>query len=135
MSPKINAIVVLCVVIIAIGQVMFKQVAMNYNKTENLFDPSVFGILFVALSLYMFSTVLWVWALRYVELTKAYPYFALAFVLVPLVGWWLFKEELSLQYGVGVALIVTGIVVVTSAGLIFGKTILMRCGVINMYEG
>lgn len=102
-------IIVACVVVMTIGQVLFKQVAINYNKVGNLFDIGVIGLLLVAGSMYVASSGLWVWALRSVEISKAYPYFALGFVFVPLLGAWLFGENLTLRYGFGVSLIVIGV--------------------------
>ena len=110
MSDRGKLLVIACVVLMTIGQVLFKQVALNYNKTENLFEWSVAGILVIAGILYVTSSGLWVWALRYLELSKAYPFFALAFVFVPLMGVWFFGETLSLRYAIGVALIICGVV-------------------------
>lgn len=102
-------IILACVVVMTLGQILFKQVAINYNKAENFFDIGVIGPLLIAGVLYVTSSGLWVWALRYVEISKAYPFFALGFVFVPLLGAWLFGEVLSLRYGFGVLLIVIGV--------------------------
>jgi drug/metabolite transporter (DMT)-like permease len=102
-------IIVACVVVMTIGQVLFKQVALNYNKSASFWDIGVIGLLIVAGLMYVASSGLWVWALRSVEISKAYPYFALGFVFVPILGAWLFDEALSLQYVLGVLLIVIGV--------------------------
>lgn len=116
MLDRGRLIIIACVVVMTIGQILFKQVALNYNKSENVFEWSVAGILVIAGILYIASSGLWVWALRYVELTKAYPYFALGFVFVPLLGAWLFGETLSLRYAVGVIFIVSGVVMTSYSG-------------------
>jgi drug/metabolite transporter (DMT)-like permease len=108
-------IIVACVIVMTIGQILFKQVAINYNKTESLFEWGVLGLLVIAGILYVTSSGLWVWALRYVEISKAYPYFALGFVFVPLCGAWFFGELLSLRYAIGVILIIAGVVMTSSA--------------------
>jgi drug/metabolite transporter (DMT)-like permease len=108
-------IILLCVIAMTIGQVLFKKVAINYNKSEVLFDFDVLGVLLVAGVLYVISTGLWVWALRSVEISKAYPYFALGFVFVPLLGAWMFGEVLSLKYALGVVLIIAGVVMTSSS--------------------
>ena len=115
MSNRAVWIIIACVVVMTIGQVMFKQVAINYNKTGTIFNFSVIGILAVAGAMYIVSSGLWVWALRYVEISKAYPYFALGFVFVPLLGAWFFGELLTLRYGLGVLLIVSGVVITSSS--------------------
>lgn len=115
MSNRAGWIILACVVVMTIGQVMFKQVAINYNKVGTIFDISVIGILAVAGAMYVTSSGLWVWALRYVEISKAYPYFALGFVFVPLLGAWIFGETLTLRYGLGVLLIVAGVAMTSSS--------------------
>lgn len=102
-------IIMACVVVMTLGQVLFKQVAINYNKAGSFFDIGVIGLLLVAGSMYVASSGLWVWALRSVEISKAYPYFALGFVFVPVLGAWLFGEVLTVRYGLGVLLIVIGV--------------------------
>jgi drug/metabolite transporter (DMT)-like permease len=98
-----------CVVVMTLGMALFKQTAISYNKVGFIFDISVIGLLFVAGSMYVASSGLWVWALRSVEVSKAYPYFALGFDLVPLLGARLFGKVLTLQYGLGMLLIVVGV--------------------------
>lgn len=114
MLDRGKLIIIACVVVMTIGQILFKQAAVNYNKTSNIFDWGVFGILLIAGILYFSSTGLWVWALRSMDISKAYPYFALGFVFVPLLGAWWFDEVLNLKYAIGVSLIVLG-VILTSA--------------------
>ncbi len=108
-------IILACVVVMTIGQVLFKQVAINYNKVGTVYDISVMGILVIAGAMYVTSSGLWVWALRYVEISKAYPYFALGFVFVPLLGAWMFGEVLTLRYGLGVLLIVAGVAMTSTS--------------------
>ncbi len=110
MFDRGKVIIIACVIVMTIGQILFKQVAVNYNKTDDLFNWNVLGILVIAGILYVTSSGLWVWALRYVELSKAYPYFALGFVFVPLLGAWFFGEVLSLKYAFGVIMIIAGVI-------------------------
>lgn len=114
MFSRGNLIILACVVIMTIGQILFKQVALNYNRTGSLADWGVLGILLLAAAMYAASTGLWVWALRTMELSKAYPYFALGFVLIPLCSAWMFNEVLTGKYAIGVALIVAGVILTGS---------------------
>lgn len=99
---------------IVCGQVMLKKLALVYNKTETLFNLQVLALLSGAGTLYVLSGVLWVWALRTIPLSKAYPVFALAFVLVPLISIFAFNETVNMRYWIGVALIVSGVVISAS---------------------
>lgn len=79
---------VLFAFIIAVGQLMFKRVSISLGDVQGLnmialklaTDP----LFILALMLYGSATILWVLALREVPLSIAYPFTALAFVLVPL---------------------------------------------------
>lgn len=115
MLERGKLIILACVVVMTVGQVLFKQVAVNYNKTGNIFEWGVFGVLVIAGVLYLTSSGLWVWALRSVEISKAYPYFALGFVFVPLLGVWMFGEVLNFRYAIGVILIIAGVVMTSSS--------------------
>jgi drug/metabolite transporter (DMT)-like permease len=114
MIDRAQWVVLACVIVMTTGQVLFKQVAVNYNKIGAFWDIRVIGILFVAGILYVSSSLLWVWALRYVDISRAYPYFALGFVFVPLFGMLIFGETLTLKYAIGVLLIVAGVWTTTS---------------------
>ena len=97
----------------ATGQVLFKLGATRVPPAESLegwvsliFQP----IVITALGLYGAATFLWLWLLQKIPLTTAYPFAALAFVLVPLGGWLFFNESVNLKYMGGVALILSGVI-------------------------
>lgn len=106
---------VLCVLGIAVGQILFKLSANSLHQTGNFFAPKTAAILFAALALYGITTIAWVWVLQKVELGQVYPLMALAFVLVPLGSYIILGERFQTQYFLGVLLIVAGIVVTVRA--------------------
>jgi drug/metabolite transporter (DMT)-like permease len=55
-----------------------------------------------------------VYLLNGVPLSRAYPFMALAFAIVPLFGWLLFRESLDLRYCAGLALMLAGLYLVAS---------------------
>ena len=81
MSSLNIAMLVLYALGMSIGQVLFKLSAdrMNANATEG-FLVSVLGngYFYIALVLYCVLTVLWVWILTRVPLSRAYPFVVLA---------------------------------------------------------
>ena len=111
MSNHVNIIIIVCILVMTTGQILFKKAALNYNKENTLWAPKTLGVLSLAAILYVMSTVLWVWALRYVDISKAYPYFSLGFVLVPLAGALFFKEQLTLKRVMGIVLIILGVTI------------------------
>lgn len=115
MIENSRLIIVICVIVMTIGQILFKMVAIRYNETADIYDFGVIGCFAIAGIMYVTSSVLWVWALRSAEISRAYAYFALGFVLVPLLGAWLFDEQLTLRYGLGVVFIVAGVALTSSS--------------------
>ncbi|MBI3524590.1 MAG: EamA family transporter [Betaproteobacteria bacterium] len=107
----VNIVAVLCVLGLAIGQILFKASAASLALTGSFFSPKTAVTLLAAMSLYAVTSIAWVWVLQKTELGRVYPLMALAFVLVPLGSHIFFGERFQPQYFVGVGLIVVGIVV------------------------
>lgn len=97
-------------VLLAVGQVLFKKAALA-GADEAFPWAFVNGWMALALVLYGAATLLWTWILRTTPLTVAYPFAALAFVLVPLLATGFFGEALTLRVLLGASLIVMGIIV------------------------
>lgn len=106
---------ILCVVGLAIGQILFKVSAIALTESGTLFAIKPAAILFAAMCLYGATSVIWVWVLQEVELGRVYPLMALAFILVPLGSYLVFGERFQPQYFIGVAMIMIGIVVAVKA--------------------
>lgn len=102
---------ILCVVGLAVGQILFKVSATALSETGTFFALKPAAILFAAMCLYGVTSIAWVWVLQKVELGRVYPLMALAFVLVPLGSHLVFGERFQTQYFVGVAMIIAGIII------------------------
>lgn len=114
MSPQIVNLLGLSAValILAGGQLLFKMTADRSPAVGGVGDlRHLLGdpLLWLALLLYGAATLLWVILLQRVALTYAYPFAALAFVLVPLGAAAFLGERLSTGVLAGAALIVAGI--------------------------
>lgn len=104
-----------CVVGLAIGQLLFKFAAIALQQG---LPPQHFKVLLSlggAFLLYGLTSLAWVWILKEVELSRIYPMMALSFVLVPLGASFLYGEVIGLRYLIGMALIIAGIFITTSA--------------------
>ena len=64
-------------------------------------------------ALYVASSFFWLIALSQVELSYAYPFVGLGYVLVALFSWLVLGEALTLLRWAGIALIVAGVVLVS----------------------
>lgn len=72
-----------------------------------LLDPAIFSGFLAA----FLASLAWMGAMTKFELSHAYPFMALNFVIVLLLSSWLLSEPLTLQRVLGVGLIVAGTVV------------------------
>lgn len=108
-------IAILCVLGLAIGQILFKVSANFISESGTFFSFKPAALLFAAMVLYGSTSVAWVWVLQKIELGRVYPLMALAFVLVPIGSHLVFGERFQPQYFFGVAMIVSGIVVAVKA--------------------
>lgn len=111
----VQLVALLCVLGLAVGQILFKVSATSLAQTGSFFAIKTAATLFLAMLLYGITSVAWVWVLQKVELGRVYPLMALAFVLVPLGSHLIFGEQFSPQYFIGVILIMVGIAVAVSA--------------------
>ena len=110
------AFLILCVIGIAAGQILFKLGAVTFSGKS--FLQMVSGLLtspliLSGLFIYGMSTVLWIWLLRYVPLSRAYPFMAFAFALVPLASWAFLGERVDSRYFAGVALVLLGLLIIS----------------------
>jgi drug/metabolite transporter (DMT)-like permease len=111
------AIIITCVVVVALGQLLFKTVGtrLGANGFEAmLHDHKAAALFLLALALYGMSTLGWVLALRNVPLSTAYLFMSLSFVIVPTLAFFWLGEPLSPRFMVGSLLIVCGIVLAAS---------------------
>lgn len=109
-------LVALCVISLAAGQLLFKTVSGKMSNLSSLlltYDTAKF--FFAAMALYGVSTLLWISALRTLPLSKAYPFMAIGFIIVPIAAHLIFGERLTYLYFIGATIIVCGIIIISIA--------------------
>ena len=113
LPPLTLSLLVLTPLIIAGGQVLFKQAGVRGADApfvRTLFDPTFI----LAVGLYGIATLMWVYVLKTVPLSAAYTFMALSYVVVPLLAVVFLDETLGLKYALGAGLIIAGLLVVQS---------------------
>ena len=105
-------LILLVVVLLSVGQLLFKIAAMDMKNIDisSLLQPK----LILALCVYGFATVLWIAVLRHTPLGLAYPFVGLAFLIVPVLSWFWMDEQISLNTIVGGAVILIGVWIAVS---------------------
>ena len=110
-----TSIILVCVLGISTGQVLFKLASPFFPQTITISSLVAFVFnkyLFSALVIYGIATFFWVYALKLVPLSVAYPFMALAFVIVPLLGVIFLNEPYNIRNVFGTILIIVGILVI-----------------------
>ena len=120
MTPGTLALILISVTLSACAQVLFKcggapvpgQAAAGPSLIgaviATLLRPGVLG----GLALYGIGTVIWLRALAQTELSQAYPFVGLGFVMTAALGYVVFDEALGPTRLIGIALVVTGVILV-----------------------
>ena len=113
-GDRFALLAVICVVLLmAVGQLLFKATAMAWQAHGTLLAPVPALRLIASLMVYGVATLAWIWVLQRVSLSLAYPLVALTFILVPLGTWFFYGETVGARYWMGMLLIVAGIVLAT----------------------
>jgi multidrug transporter EmrE-like cation transporter len=114
---QLQRILLICFAcLMSMGQLLFKYGADTGSRTSKpaglvtmMLQPSIL----TGLVIYALATILWIRLLQSLPLSAAYPYASLAFVIVPVCSVALFGETISLQYMMGIMLIIAGVVVIS----------------------
>ena len=94
--------------------------ALSTVKSDGIFglvwtvgtNPWIMGGMFLHVS----ALVVWLWALSRVDISFAYPFLALGYVLVSDMAWFWLGEELNSMKILGMGIIIVGILVLARAG-------------------
>jgi drug/metabolite transporter (DMT)-like permease len=104
----------LTAVLMAVGQTLFKIGSgklSGTNKSEVILSFLGNPYLMVALFLYATTILIWIYVLRLLPLSIAYPITAVSYVIVPIISFVLLKESINVQTVLGSALIISGVIV------------------------
>ena len=117
MQPRWIVLTLACVLMLAVGQLLFKTAAgqwridgWSWTTVRTFLSPTML----VALVIYGVATVLWVYVLREAPLSLAYMIFSLAFIVTPLLAHFALDEPLGVRTLIGGTIIVVGVVIAAS---------------------
>jgi drug/metabolite transporter (DMT)-like permease len=120
MQLKVYSLIISAVAMSAVGQIALKIAVERAQLKEPIAAgvisavEAVIGtpVLWVGISVYLGSVVLWLWALSEADLSIAYPFVSLGFVLTMLFAAVILKEAVTPLKLTGTMLIVLGCVLV-----------------------
>ena len=97
--------------LLSCGQFLFKFSALKIETTnlQVFFQTALNQYTIIGFLAFCLSAVMWLYILKTTPLSTAYPFMALGFLIVPIGSFFFFNESLSINYLIGVSLIVIGI--------------------------
>ena len=110
MNLKLISLTLLSVIFVSIGQIIFKYLSQIINIGGGLNKIILFGLIGFLIS--GFGSLIWIYALRYVSLTKNYSIFGLTFIIVPILSHLIFGEKINYNFIFGSLLIFLGILLI-----------------------
>jgi drug/metabolite transporter (DMT)-like permease len=109
----INLVWILVVVLgMSIGQILFKLSGRWLAESPTVIRGLLSPYLLLGLVLYGAITIVWIWQLSFVDLSRAYPVMAMSFVVVPILSALLFGDVLGVYYWLGIGFIIAGVLIV-----------------------
>jgi drug/metabolite transporter (DMT)-like permease len=120
------AIVYILIAVIgsAAGQLLLKK-GMSTMGPVTITANQIFSLLwrigtnpyvFIGLFIYVCGTVFWLAALSRLDLSYAYPFASLSYIVMIVGGWLLFGERVDVWRIVGSAAIMTGVILISRSG-------------------
>jgi drug/metabolite transporter (DMT)-like permease len=118
-------LVLVCVVLGVAGELLFKTGAMGLPEVNLSSVPGVISsvssifrspVVLLGLLCYGIAAILWIFVLTRLDLSFAYPLYALMYAFIPLAAWFFLKEQIPAGRWAGILLIVAGLCVVLVVG-------------------
>ena len=106
--------------LMSLGQILFKKTALtlssqnnsNFGVIEGILSALAIPWLYLALTVYAFATIFWLYLLQRIPLSMAYPFTALAMAIVPIIAYFIFGERMQWSYWIGLLFILSGITII-----------------------
>ncbi|HHV65894.1 MAG TPA: EamA family transporter [Peptococcaceae bacterium] len=109
----IYILAVISIMLGAIGQFTLKLAAGELRTDGGLFSLAMSLInqkLILAIACFVLSMLMWIFVLKKLELSIAYPMVSLGYVFVMLISFFFLQEQIYLTKVLGTGLIVTGVI-------------------------
>ena len=105
---------IITILMLSIGQIFFKTASGKINIQSGFIQSILFNVpLITGLFIYCLATILWVYILREVPLSIAYPFAALSYIFVPFLAFYFLDEKLDYTSMLGALFIIVGVFIST----------------------
>ena len=100
-----------CIVFTVLGQVLVKKGVIELVAVNRWTDYALNPFVLAGLACAGLAAVSWIAALRHYDLSYAYPFMSLSFLLVAVLSIVIFGEHVKLNQWIGLAIVVAGLYV------------------------
>jgi drug/metabolite transporter (DMT)-like permease len=114
----INLVIIMSVFFSSTSQLLLKKGVETISVPENISDITIFlfdvitnGYLLLGILFQVVALLIWLYVLKFVEVSYAYPFISLGFIFVLLSGYLIFSEALNFNKIIGILIISFGIVI------------------------
>jgi|SRR5215216_5990601 len=117
MPMKGYAAAIMTMLLLSCGQVLLKLLSTRLGEAGWSLDgwrrsfPSIVFLGGGVVLTYAVVTALWLYALIWLDLSRAFSFAALTFIFVPILSFWFFGDRITVGTIAGAGLIVVGIIV------------------------
>lgn len=116
LTAPVLGLLIFTPLLIAVGQIFFK---ISTERLEAKVGSPYLAIMFqpyfiIGVAIYGAATLLWVYVLKSVQLSYAYSFMALSYVMVPLLAMYFLDETITARYVLGTLIIITGVLITNS---------------------
>lgn len=123
----INSIIILSVLCSSVAQIALKKgmtqcdcsFALHLSNVVPLLSSLVLNpFLMAGVFLHVLALLTWLYVLKHVDVSYAYPFISMGFVIVLVLSYFLFNEAINLYRIAGVASIILGIILIGKSATI-----------------
>lgn len=113
--------ILISVLVGALGQILLKKgmssmgpLTLSTNQAiPILWKMATNPYVIVGLGIYVIGTIFWLTALSRVDLSYAYPFASLSYVVMLIASWWLLDENISLLRIIGSIVVILGVILIS----------------------
>ena len=114
-----NLIIISSIACSALAQIMLKlgmgKVVIESITLESLFRLFFNPFIMAGMLLYVTAMLIWLYVLKNVEVSYAYPFTALGFILVMAISYFFLAEQVTMLRIAGITLIIGGIFLISKS--------------------
>ncbi len=107
--------IITSVTINSLAQIVYKKGLKGAFKKvtiKEIIKTMLKPVIMIGLAMYAFSALLWILVLSNTDVSYAYPFLSLGYVLVAFLGYFMLNEKITKKRIIGISVIIIGVLIV-----------------------